>query len=124
MISLNFICSLATVILLLSLYFYMHSRMETMVRDQKLGRYKPNMNRSLLELFIFILVYLICAVLTSVPEFNIGFVVLLTIGAFILSLLVFNKLVFLKLGQVTTIFATLIVYILYALSSYLYFGHV
>lgn len=114
--------SIATGVLLLALYIYMYSRMTRMVADQASGKYTPNMNRSLLELSIFSLIYISCSVLIILPEVNIALSLGMTAIAFILSLLVFNRMVFIKLRLFTVIFATAVIYSFYALVAYIYLG--
>lgn len=118
----NMIYSLSVAVLLLALYLYMYGRMRTMVADQSSGKYIPNMNRSLAELSVFSLIYFGCSVLIILPEVNIAFSIVITAGAFVLSLLVFNRLIFIKFGWFVVLFATAVVYGFYVLSAYLYLG--
>ncbi|MFF2798101.1 hypothetical protein [Lysinibacillus xylanilyticus] len=105
-----------TFLLLLGTYVYMYFRMDYILEEKRKGYYTPQMLISLVELLVFALIYTACAMLASETETKTSTTIATAIIAMGLSLLVFNNVVFEKLGRYTVVLATSVMLIYYVIA--------
>lgn len=109
---------LGVLVVLVVLYTYMYKRMGVMLKGEKDGTYTSNMKRSLVELVIFVIIYFGSAAIATLPAFNLQLTLVGGMVAFLLSLFIFNRLLFEKMGKVVPVFATVFMTAYYLFLAY------
>lgn len=105
--------------LLVCLYSYMYKRIVILVDEQKRGVYAVNLLRSLIEIFIFLMVYFVVGIIATMSDIDLDVAAGGCLGGFFLSLAVINKKVYNKLGRFTILFASVIMTLFYTLVAYI-----
>lgn len=105
--------------LLLCLFSYMYKRIVILVDEQNKGIYAVNLLRSLIEIFIFLAVYFVAGIISTMPNTDLDIAAGGCLGAFLLSLAVINKKVYSKLGRFTILFASVVMTLFYTLVAYI-----
>lgn len=112
----NVIVPVSMLILLSGLYCYMLSRMKVLVVGRKIAA--PNPLKSLIEIFAFLAVYAGCAVLASLPDLEITFILTMTILGFFISLLTFNYKMYKSMGSNAAYMSVAIIFCVYVIGFF------